>query len=903
MTSSHNARLAQLFELWPAEGLGPAFLTSYNFDPTFFENVLVRELVRRGAFPLVIFVDRRVGYEASFTCATRLRGPNCEYHLVPFEAGQAIFHPKVHLFADVNAALVGSGNLTPGGAGRNLEMFDCLDPALDGGAVASVRDFFRGLLKDKRSLLSESQRADLLARLPASRDPKRTGDAVFLHSLDAPLRQQLRPFALEGDRVSRFFSPFYDQDHRTAKQLGGELGAKHVEIAAASTADQPPLKSKSYRTGLVDEALAGTRYLHAKVLHARGKETSTLVVGSANLTHSAWDGKNVEAVVVRQGFKPDEFREVLDAVGFTPAEWCGERAVDLTEVTTPSASKRLELFGAELSSSVLRIFIGTMPPAVRYTLENAGQRTSLAVEIRSGGVAVTSLKEVPKRAFVVCASARGFEDTRVWVHRPDWTASSPRMRAVTAALEAGTSADAAVRRDVLSCVLDLFARLHAHSTRTQHGENPTPASTGDTGNTSSGQDPGVPSGGPWMERVDEIILGRPLSQGGFGGSAPSIMRALSIALGLSAADSDEVSEDEGDFEDAAERDPADGNSQNPSAAAHDGKSKQDETEFAREAVEKVTETLRDIVGSKRDDALVVYDVLLKLLEGLAASSSDRDFREEVLRERLRVINEAFGTMPWPATAAGWATSGGRVPDEVASLRSLLEAARALRDDFSAHDCDELDDAHRCLSAMMHRGGLAADAIQGAIGRAGFNLLSENGRSTAEALLARDPVSEQARRTLSPLWRFDGAFKAAKLVDEARALAREELAACEAALTKHSHRSATHKAAAARIPSLRTRFEQLNSQYSLAVTELAQAREELRLAPNPPRQPTNLRTWLEHAHERKPGKNHVFSLQGGACGNCHVQIAAAERALLADPRNTQFCRHCGVLLAVGPRRSE
>ncbi|NVB37267.1 hypothetical protein G6O69_36920 [Pseudenhygromyxa sp. WMMC2535] len=129
----------------------------------------------------MVFVDRTTGYTPAVGAVGSLTAAGRDYYLVPVDWGARAFHPKVHLFCHRNVALVGSGNLTPSGMGRNLEAFDRLDGQAESAALDQVREFFRALIKHELASLPQRERTHLLARVPATNGGK--GDASFLHSL------------------------------------------------------------------------------------------------------------------------------------------------------------------------------------------------------------------------------------------------------------------------------------------------------------------------------------------------------------------------------------------------------------------------------------------------------------------------------------------------------------------------------------------------------------------------------------------------------------------------------------------------------------------------------------------------------------------------------------------------
>jgi hypothetical protein len=106
--------------------------------------------------------------------------------------------------------------------------------------------------------------------------------------------------------------------------------------------------------------------------------------------------------------KPKEFEGWVSGVGFVLADWSGAAQPD-EEAPTKEVTevKRLPLYGAQLSSRRLRIFVGNMPCSVRYWIEDGRRHRSLDVDNVTSSEVVASLADLPKNAFVVRASAKG----------------------------------------------------------------------------------------------------------------------------------------------------------------------------------------------------------------------------------------------------------------------------------------------------------------------------------------------------------------------------------------------------------------------------------------------------------------------------------------------------------------
>src|SRR4051794_31426099 len=101
-----------------------ATFTTYALSLTFFEAVVLDELVRGGAREALVLADvTGVRSAVSELGAWRV---GRDYQVEPVARSGGVFHPKVTVLTsdEETHLIVGSGNLTFGGWGGNLEAFD-----------------------------------------------------------------------------------------------------------------------------------------------------------------------------------------------------------------------------------------------------------------------------------------------------------------------------------------------------------------------------------------------------------------------------------------------------------------------------------------------------------------------------------------------------------------------------------------------------------------------------------------------------------------------------------------------------------------------------------------------------------------------------------------------------------
>ena len=92
---------ASFVELLKGERAELALLTTYNFEPAFFEECLLRTRSLGEARRIVVFVDAS---EWARSDKTRVRGLNCRYLVVPMQRKRGVFHPKLTLLLGAKSA-------------------------------------------------------------------------------------------------------------------------------------------------------------------------------------------------------------------------------------------------------------------------------------------------------------------------------------------------------------------------------------------------------------------------------------------------------------------------------------------------------------------------------------------------------------------------------------------------------------------------------------------------------------------------------------------------------------------------------------------------------------------------------------------------------------------------------
>ena len=290
-----------------------ALLCTYDLDPTRFEALVLPELARRRRwFRTLVLADAAALQKQGLLTQ---RGSSSCYELAPVRLrGPGVFHPKMILLQAGARLLVGvgSGNLTAGGLGGNLEMMlFATSGSVDGDGLArSAMQFLRELIESRRMIIPATAKR-FIERVCLSM-PNADADGPLLNSVKAPLISQLaagRPASVERVAV---VSPWHSTSAKTdgvepavLAAVGNALGARPRVYTQGHRGKAPALGSKievrilrigAYGTdedvdtsfeGSDDEPPRRPSRLHAKAYLVVGRKQATLWFGSANCTTPA----------------------------------------------------------------------------------------------------------------------------------------------------------------------------------------------------------------------------------------------------------------------------------------------------------------------------------------------------------------------------------------------------------------------------------------------------------------------------------------------------------------------------------------------------------------------------------------------------------------------------------------
>jgi hypothetical protein len=299
--------------LLDSEPANLALLSTFNFDPDYFERILLRCRALSKARRIAIFMDAGQWMQLRLQ-DTPARWLNRRYLVVPVRYSSGVFHPKLDLLIhdDSGQVLCGSNNLTRAGCSHNLELVNSIRFHCGNGHGAehvalgkSAFRFFEMLIEHSQgeasavveSWLKEEKR--FLGWTEETAASHQNGESLqLLHTLDGSLWDQLQK-TIAGAPLKRMLviSPFYDADGEMLKRVRSTWPKCRLEVIAQQHTSDLPVAAieKAHIPIELREVGCRPRRLHAKLLAWDTEGTGGCFVGSANFTSAAWDGRNIEA--------------------------------------------------------------------------------------------------------------------------------------------------------------------------------------------------------------------------------------------------------------------------------------------------------------------------------------------------------------------------------------------------------------------------------------------------------------------------------------------------------------------------------------------------------------------------------------------------------------------------------
>lgn len=296
--------------LFDGEPSNIACLSTFQFDPDYFERRLLRSPALSKARRVLVFLDARQWIQR-LTQELPARWLNRRYLVVPVWRSPGVFHPKLTLLLSESGGqvLCGSNNLTRAGCSSNLELLNATPFAFDADDQESLnlaREAFGFFEQAARETDKEISRiagewfAEAAASYPWLKEPVTLSPSErrmrLLNTYDGSIWERLVEHLSGGQlRDLLIISPFHDPDSELCRRVVRTWPGAKIELVVqqgcTSLATQPLKKMRAVH---LSELIGVSRRIHAKLLAWRSTSGSGCLVGSANFTSAALDGRNVE---------------------------------------------------------------------------------------------------------------------------------------------------------------------------------------------------------------------------------------------------------------------------------------------------------------------------------------------------------------------------------------------------------------------------------------------------------------------------------------------------------------------------------------------------------------------------------------------------------------------------------
>ena len=288
-----------------------AILTTFSFDPVFFERYYMPQLRRRGIRNVILLVDAG-RYDAVMQSEESFAFTKKDYAIVRVEPEfGGVFHPKVSYFVGKNkvVAIIGSGNLTYSGIAYNNELWGafCIEneKSPQGPLLRDIWEFLRNVITNAN--IGETVRCQL-EWIKAFSDTIQKYESIDQASTNHEYRflynehkqnifEKLSSLITGEVKEICIISPFYDQNAKLVKELKGQFKPTKTLCAIQPDGGILPHEAEFDKSVKFYKWCDVKRYgpdsevskrMHAKAIQFKASNGTFLLIGSANATAAAF---------------------------------------------------------------------------------------------------------------------------------------------------------------------------------------------------------------------------------------------------------------------------------------------------------------------------------------------------------------------------------------------------------------------------------------------------------------------------------------------------------------------------------------------------------------------------------------------------------------------------------------
>ncbi len=293
-----------------------AVLTTFSFNFHHFEGQVLRTLKEKWITSINVLVDQNMLNSSLGVSSNYLKSINQAYAVNGIKSSGA-FHPKINFFVGDSCllAIFGSGNLTPGGHGKNHEVFsgfyaDSVDKT-ELPLLLELWEYIIGFTKQMDGYSAEricktiTGCCDLFSNKKLVKHQFHNLDdsldaALLYNEKGTSIYHQLSNLIPTNDIEDiTIVCPYYDEDGALLKDFCQLFPNTNLNIYVQENDGLPPTQieaderivfydfDKTTRGKVKINAFGNGRMLHAKIFHFKSAEKEYCLVGSANATIAA----------------------------------------------------------------------------------------------------------------------------------------------------------------------------------------------------------------------------------------------------------------------------------------------------------------------------------------------------------------------------------------------------------------------------------------------------------------------------------------------------------------------------------------------------------------------------------------------------------------------------------------
>jgi HKD family nuclease len=258
-------------------------LTTFSFDPLFFDHMVLKELRKGNPYAkIVVLADSNHVDVESRTDLTGL-----DYRMITIPS---TFHPKMFIFCgpDETISFIGSHNITLAGFSHNLELTCKIkDQDLSLQCLDCIRSVLLKFLANEDPLLTDIKR-----QMSGKTYLKKYGEIHFIHNMESNILDQVISLIKESNldvKEVKIISPFYSQVRSLAKKIRLKIHPSTIYLCVQKnnhTLDPKQIENLHYVSTL-EVRTKKHRRIHSKIILFKGSKNELALIGSPNFTGAA----------------------------------------------------------------------------------------------------------------------------------------------------------------------------------------------------------------------------------------------------------------------------------------------------------------------------------------------------------------------------------------------------------------------------------------------------------------------------------------------------------------------------------------------------------------------------------------------------------------------------------------